>query len=216
MATPEELLEKLERARARGEELKTQIVRAERWDQLFATPEEAITDFLEHLVNAHRFYYGKDDARTEYHVEQNPRGNIHVITRDPGYATTYQRLPNGDVVLVFHYPDKPTSVNHITPSVGNIDHVFTPSDVADIPTEERVLEIINNRVLYREISSAIGRDFTLFSSHLRGKPATEGWEDTILHNGYLPQRVGYCLFPDYALEAFVKFKATSPHLLSQN
>lgn len=219
MITPEEPqgdIRRHEVAIARAEKLKAQIVRAERWDQLFPNSEEAEADFLEYLINDHRFYYGKNDSRTEYHIEPDSEGDIHSITRDKGYTTTYQRLASGDVILVLHYPDKPPSVKHITPNIGNIAHPFTRQDVLFQPTEEIVLRVTRNRELYKEISSAVGVDFTLLSSRLRGKPATQGWEDTMLSNGHIPQRIGFSLFPNYALEGLKKLKGTYPHLLPQS
>lgn len=49
-------------------------------------------------------------------------------------------------------------------------------------------------------------------SHLRGKPATQGWEDTMLYNGYVPQKIGYRLIPDYALKELAKLRIQYPQI----
>lgn len=214
MSTPEELLAKLSEKQAKSEGLKERIVRAQSWNQLFATPAAAESDFQGNLVDAWRFYCGENDSSVEYTVEANPNGDIHRVTRDRGHTTTYQRLLSGDVIITFYYPDKSPHSDIITPSIGNIAHSFTTADVLVIPAEKTILKIINNQDLYEEVRSRIG-DLTMLHSHLRGKPATEGWEDTILYNGHLPQRIGHRLFPDSALETLAKLKETYPALVPQ-
>ncbi len=207
MLTPEEFKARHEAALARVPELRSRVVRAERWDQLFPSPAEAETDFIENLINADRFYYKRDDPAVEYIVEPNPRGDIHRITRNVSYTTTYQCFLNGDVALTFYYPDKSPSVNRITPSIGNIDHPFTTADVL-IPDTEAVDALLRDPSLRENMMR-----LTLLFSHLRGKPATQGWEETILYTGYLPQRIGYRLFPDYTIEALAKVREEQPKFI---
>lgn len=46
--------------------------------------------------------------------------------------------------------------------------------------------------------------------YLKGKPATEAWEETFLNNGHLPQRVGHRIFPSFVLEAQAKLLQKFP------
>lgn len=207
MLTPENSQEKHEQAEARAKELRSTIVRAKRIEELFASTEEAEADFRTTLVDAHRFYYKKDDPDVEYVIEAHPDGDIHRVTRNGTHPTTFQRLVNGDVNLIFYYPDKSPSVQLITPEVGNINHPFTRTDVVT-PDAEVVDSLLEDLSL-----EANGISLVLLLSHLRGKPATQGWEDTMLYGGHIPQRIGYRLFPDYALNALAKLRQEYPQFV---
>lgn len=198
MTTLEEFSARHAQAEARATELRGKITRAERWDQLFSPSEEAQADFQRNLVDAWRFYYGKDDPLVQYSVEPNPDGDIHKIIRSDSHSgySTYQRLLNGDVAISYYTSDKLPEVNLITPAIGNIDHPFVESDIASIDWE---------------VFRALG--LPLLSSHLKGKPATQDWEDTMLHAGYIPQRIGHKLFPDYALDALVRLREEHPQII---
>ena len=52
MVTPEEFQVRHEQSSARAEELRGKIVRAQSWDQLFATPKEAEADFKTNLIDS--------------------------------------------------------------------------------------------------------------------------------------------------------------------
>ncbi|GEM_PF-4215518 len=209
MTTPEDLRPRPEQAK-RATELRGQIVRASSWGQIFATAEEAELSFR-NLVDEDRFYYRKNDPRVEYTVEPHPDGDIHRVVRNKGYDTTYQRLLNGDIVFTFYYPDpdKPPRVQLITPNIGNIAHPFTDADVAvpDDKVVDSLLEELEDLSLQSETI-----DSFLFS-HLKGKPATQSWENTMLHNGYMPQRIGYKLFPGYAIEALARLREEYPQFV---
>lgn len=207
MTTPEDFLAENNRVEVRAAELRGKIVRAERWEQLFTSPEEAQGDFQRNLVDNWRFYYRKDDCLAQYSVEPYPEGDIHRVIMDKGHDTTYQRLLNGDVIFTIYSPDKPPSVNLITPGIGNINHSFTNTDV--VLPEGDVIEPILKELDSRQDSFHFGFLFT----HLKGKPATQDWEDTMLHNGYLPQRIGHRLFPGYALAEVAMLREEYPQLV---
>jgi len=44
-------------------------------------------------------------------------------------------------------------------------------------------------------------NLSIMLSKIRGKPATIGWEETMLLNKKLPQRVGFRIYPDSNLSA---------------
>lgn len=210
MTTPEELLASIEASKAQAEQLKTQIVRAQSWDQLFPSPEVAQAEF-QRLVNEHRSYYKENDPSVKYTVEPHPAGDIHRVVRHKGHEATYQRLANGDIILIFYSPDNPPHENLITPSIGNINHTFTAADIV-IPDQEAVLEIELDKDRRNKVSSKIGSEVGSLPFYLKGKPATQGWEDTMLYNGFIPQRIGYKLFPNKYLEALTRLKEVCPEL----
>lgn len=195
-----------------GEKLRGQIIRAERWDQLFATPEEAEADFLSGLVGESRRYFEENRAPYQYRIEPNPDGDVHVVERYPGDDTRFQRLANGDVIMTFNDPEKGPRPNLITPSAGNIAHPYTFTNTIK-PDLQVILDLIPNKEKTAEIEEAVGADPMSFSFYLDGKPATQGWEEVMLGNGYLPQRIGHRLYPDFALAAQVKFAAAYPELM---
>ncbi|MDO8658215.1 MAG: hypothetical protein Q7K55_05730 [Candidatus Levybacteria bacterium] len=209
MATPEEVLARFAQAEIKGAEIRGRIARAERWDQLFATEEEADACF-KNLIDAHRFYYEKNDPSVEYSVESHPDGDIHRVVKHKGYDSTYQRLSSGNVTLTFYYPDpgKSPSVNLITPSIGNIAHPFTSADVA-IPEEDTLHSLMFDDPDLRDKCI----NLTFLFSHLKGKPATQGWENIMTDNGYMPQRIGYTLYPGYAIEALAKLRVEHPQFV---
>lgn len=196
MATPEGLRKSL-----KTKQLETRIVRAESWRQLLPTEEVAQKDFRTNLVDAYRFYYGKDNPKVIYVVESDSDGDIHRVTRDKGYDTTYQRLQNGNVRIVSYFPHKPESVALITPGIGNIDHPYTQRDLITIIDESGLAAIRSERD-------------ALIVSWLKGKPATQGWEDTMLRSGHLPQRIGHRLFPHTALDRLNHIKKRYPQLIA--
>ncbi|MBI2601248.1 hypothetical protein HYW42_04825 [Candidatus Daviesbacteria bacterium] len=205
MTTPEEFRTENEQRIVRAGELRSTIVRAQSWGQLFASSEEAQADLQKNLIDAWRFYYKKDDPSVKYTVEPHPDGDIHRVIMNKGHDTTYQRLHNGNVVLTFHSPNKPPDVKMIIPSIGNIDHPFAASDVV-IPDDDVIDSILSG------LESITAARLTLLFSHLKGKPATQGWEDTMLYNGYLPERIGHRLFPHYAVEELAKLREQFPQI----
>lgn len=214
MASPEELRKQIEEMVRRADELRGRIVRAEHWGQIFATPEEAEADFIDNIVNVDRFYYGKNKRALRYEKEPHLDGFIHRVIIDEGYETTYQRLASGEVILISYYPDKPITIHYITPGIGNIAHPFTIADTV-IPNRRAMGVFIEDEDRVRDISETIGTDLEILPFFLKGKPATTGWEESMLRSGYLPQRIGYRLFPHFALEAHVKLKEIHPQLFQE-
>lgn len=209
----QQVLAVLDKRRIIGEELRGKIVRAKSWNQLFTTPEEAEADFMEHLVGAARSEYEKNGTLREYRIESHPDGEIHVFVRTyEGRYSTYQRLASGDVVLTFHYPDKAPSVNLISPSIGNIDHPFNLSNISG-PNPSVLTNLVRDQEKLAMIKDVIGTIPFGFGSILRGKPAIQRWEDAMLNNGNLPQRIGCRIFHQSILEFQTRFAAVYPQLM---
>lgn len=213
-ARMQQILAELAQRQAVGKELRGKIVRASSWSQLFATPAEAEADYLREIVEESRKAQESINMLQEYRVDADPNGDIHSVTRKDGHNTRMQRLPNGDVVLEFSNPNDPTHRNLITAAVGNIDHPFSVANTVgpDVKTVINLNQGIGTPE-YEEMRARIGIDPMTFIPYLRGKPAITAWEDIMLENGHLPQRIGHRIFPHFVLEAQAKFAAAYPHLM---
>lgn len=198
----------------RAAELRGQIVRAQSWGQLFRSPEEAEVDFQTNLVDAWRFYHGKDNPKVKYTVQPHPNGSIHIVSYGEEQPTTYQRFLNGDVALTNYSSDTSPHVSLITPNIGNIAHPYTTKDIAiDEDALTTLIDYLDEQD--NQVDSDVAERLVFISGYMRGKSATQGWENTMLHNGYMPQRIGYRLFPDFALESLIQFKEQYPQLVAK-
>lgn len=204
----EDLQKQLAQTEAKMAELRKQIVRAESWNQLFKSPEEERVDYEEHLVGGALAEYKGNGSLKEHRVEPNTEGDIHVLERtDKGSYSTYQKL-NGsrDVIITFNHADKEPHRVIVACGVGNISHPFTRANTV-VPSSE-VLRQIGDE----EIQRITGTHIMALGSNSKGKPATEGWEETMLYYGHLPQRIGHRIFPTFVLEAQAKLMVAYPQL----
>lgn len=209
MPTSQEDVEKqIAQAEAKMAELKKQIVRADNWDQLFASPEEERVDYEEHLVGGALAEYKGNSSLKEHRVEPNPEGDIHVLEKtDKGSYSTYQKLnENRDVIITFNNPNEEPHRAVVTCGVGNISHPFTRANTF-VPSS-KILKQIGDE----EIQRITGTNILALGFYSKGKPATEGWEETMLYNGHLPQRIGHRIFPDFVLKAQAKLMVARPQL----
>lgn len=217
MKSPEEQRAHWDALQVQGQELKGQIVRAESWDQLFASPEEAQADFLARVVEDFRAEYLDNRSLRIHTVAPDPAGDVHRFDRTSaggGGFTTVQRFTNGDVDIAFHHPGSLPSVSRIVPGTGNIAHDFTVADTAQ-PHHPAVLKLMRDKEAYAAAVQVIGTDLTFLSQYLRGKPAVMDWEETMLDNGHFPQRIGHRIYPSFVLEAQRKIRENLPHLMSR-
>ena len=215
MRSPEEQTAYWDTLKARGQELKGKIVRAESWGQLFASPEEAQADFLARVVEDFREEYADNSSLRIYTVAPDPDGDVHRFDRTSavgGGFTTVQRFTDGDVVIAFNRPGNLPSVSKIVPGAGNIAHDFTVADTLQ-PHHPTVFKLIGDKQEYAAAVQVIGADLTHLSQYLRGKPAVMGWEETMLDNGHFPQRIGHRIYPSFVLEAQRKIREHLPHLM---
>lgn len=211
----EQRIAEMVRREAMGKELRSKIVRAQTWKQLFSTPEEAETDFLVNIVGKSRKEFEDNHTLQKYRVDLCPQGNIHVFVRTNNIgSSSYQRLQDGDVIIESHDPEESIHRDIITATVGNINHPFTIVNTVR-PDLQVILDLIQQigTPTYEKMKATIGTDPISFVTYLNGKPATRGWEDLLLSNGNMPQRIGHRIFPHFVLEAQVKFATTYPHLM---
>lgn len=204
--------EDLEKQKALAEErtieLRKQIIRAESWDQLFESPEQERGDYIDHLVEQAIAEYKGNNSFKEHRIEPNPEGDIHILERTTeSRSDTYQKLNESrDVIITFNYPNKEPSRIVVTCNVGNISHSFTRINTV-IPSYE-VLKQIGDE----EMRRITGTHILALLTYSKGKPATEGWEEIMLYNGHLPQRIGHRIFPNFVLEAQAKLMEACPQL----
>lgn len=217
MATPEGRIARYDAEAAERyaiESMHNKIVRAQTWSQHFATVEEAEGDFLKNIVGTTRQEFEGNHTLQEYRIKPHPEGNIHIFVHNDGYSSRYQRLPSGDVSLEFCPPGEPTHRDLIVATVGNINHPFTISTTVG-PDVQVVLDLLKQlgTPRYEEVRTTIGTDPHNLIVYIKGKPAMAAWEDLMLTNGYLPQRIGHRIFPHFILEAQTRFASAYPDLM---
>lgn len=179
------------------EELRGRIVRATSWRELFSSEEQEMADFIDNLVGAARAEYEGNHSLREYRIEHLPEGDLHVFERTtPGLSSTYQKLKSdGNVIITFNHPDGSSNSGIVTPDVGNVAHNFTTANT--VLPDRKLLEGFSDK----ELQAVTGTDLMALTFYIKGKPATKGWEETMLYNDYLPQRIGHRIFPSFVLEA---------------
>ena len=205
----------LDKRKAVAEELRKKIAHAGTWSQIFSSPEKAQTDFIERIVGDFKDEYAANGSLKGYFIEENPDGDIHRFDRfEKGHFATAQRLVGGDVIMTFNSSGEKPSIDRIIPGSGNIDHSFTLADTIS-PSMSVIFDLIKDPEMVSEIGRTIGADVVSLFAYLRGKPATIGWENVMLENGKLPQRIGHRIYPSFALEAQRKIRGFYPHLMLQ-
>ena len=98
------------------------------------------------------------------------------------------------MIITFYYPNKQSS-STATCDVGNINHRFSRTNTF-IPDYDSLRQIGDE-----EIQRITGTDIVNLHSYSGGKPATKLWEEMMLNNYDMPQRIGHRIFPHFVLEA---------------
>lgn len=188
--------------------LTEQIVRASSWNQLFTSHEEEQQDFLEHIVGTQLREYEGNNTLSGYIIKKNHQGDIHFFKRTTkGDNTVVQkRVSDGNVVMMFNSLSHDPHISVITPTVGNIDHPYTFANLV-MPSYERLNELSD-----KKIEKVTGTNKIALRTYISGKPATDGWEKTMVSNGHFPQRIGHRIFPDFILQAQKKLLEAYPRL----
>jgi hypothetical protein len=187
------------------EPLRRQIVRASSWRQLFPSRQAEMQDFIDHIVGAVKAEYESNHSLVGYWVEKSPKGAIHFLEHtDGGRFTTFQKLASGDVVINFNTADGLTHTDVVTPSVGNINHTYTIAQT-----------ILPDSSFFKRLDLDTFEDITgtsLYSVKIyrKGKPATQAWEDMMLFNSHVPQRIGHRVYPAFVLEAISNLQRAYP------
>lgn len=192
------------------ESLQGSIVRASSWEQLFPSREAEMQDFLDNFVGKIREEYEGNNTFKEYHVEHDPKGDIHILERTiPGERSSFQKLENGDVICTFTSMVDGMEENHdsvITADIGNIGHSYTSEH-----TKWPDIQILNT-FSEEEMERIVGTQLTWVTKNIPGKMANSGSEFIMLHGGSMPQRIGHRIFLDFVLPAQVRFRNAYPEL----
>ena len=199
-----------EKKEEQAKKLETQITRANNWEELFNTKKQEAADFLENVIKPSQFEYEANETLKSYKIEKHLEGDLHIFKRKrtmKGYSTTFQKLNlNGNVKMVFKGPNNEINEDVIIPEAGNVNHNFTIENT--ILPDLELFEKIPKEEL-QKITKLIPSELISF---IKGKPATKSWEKTMLVNGYLPQRIGHRIYPDFILKIQVELKEKYPDL----
>jgi hypothetical protein len=181
---------------------KRTLVRASSWQEIFQSPQDADKQYEEYL-DRQRDEYSQNNEQFEESrsVDIGKNTDITVFKRNNGNQTTVQRLTNGNVVLSFA-DDNKVHNTEIIPEVGNIDHDWSNEKIQDMQASLKL------RYKYEPDIKKRGQ-LVMVSTYIKGKPATQGWENLMLEHGNIPQRVGYRIFPEDMLNR-------AKHLLEGN
>jgi hypothetical protein len=170
------------------------IERFTSWEEIFPDPTEQERQFQAYLEKMRKDYHVGSSRVKEIVTVEEGTGFTTITFEEPS-GTSYssvQRLGIGDIKLVYADPER-NREELITPEAGNKSHDWTFDGI---------------KLMHQTVKSLIRSKphLVLMETHLRGKPATMGWEETFIHNKHFPQRVGYMLYPDQSLreaQAFV-------------
>jgi hypothetical protein len=166
-----------------------QIERFTSWGEIFPNTADAELQYAA-LVDGLRGDYASNNSLSEVRIDIDSNTGLSVTTfdRKPTGPTTVQRLANGDVRVGF----STGSVMEIVPPVGNRRHDWTYDIVTSLQRDLRSLEreTSDSRLLARLGS---------VNFYLKGKMAAQDWEEEMLRMDFLPQRVGYRIYPEAIL-----------------
>jgi len=187
------------------ESLRSQIVRAISWQQLFPSKQAEMKDFVDNIVGSVKAEYESNHSLVGYWVEESSRGAIHFLEHtDGGRFVTFQKLANGSVIINFNTSNGLTHTDIVTSSIGNINHRYTIADTI-FPNDSFLKRL--NPSIFEEVA---GESLLTINIYKKGKPATQAWEDTILFNDHVPQRIGHRVYPAFVLEAISNLQRAYP------
>lgn len=173
---------------------KETITRFQGWGELFSNQESADQQYKDLLADMRGEYTGNGtlaNERTEIDPEFGVESTIFEKTHS-GRASKVLRLQNGNVQISFERKGGVFTPVEIKPNVGNRNHNWDIDQIREMQLGIR--KLIDNA---QEIEAQ--HDLTTLFFYLKGKPATEGWEETMLFNERFPQRIGYKIYPDDTL-----------------
>lgn len=165
------------------------LARFNSWEEIFPDPAEADRQYLDLLVELRAEYSGNQTLLRE-RVEVNPQTSsaATVFERTTGGFSRIERLPGGNV----RYEHKHFGEVHIAevvPQVGNKDHDLTFDGIIGLQAQVAA-------ALTESSDPKEGLILAILLSKIEGKPATAGWEETMLRNKKFPQRVGFRIYSD--------------------
>ena len=167
-----------------------QIERFTSWEEIFPNTADAEQQYAA-LVEGLQNDYASNRSLLGVRTEIDPDTGLAITTfdRKPDGFTTIQRLSSGNVSIRF----STGSAMEIVPQVGNKRHDWTNEFVTSMQRDLRVLE---HRTNDSKLISRLGS----VNFYLKGKMAAEDWEEEMLRMNFLPQRVGYRIYPEAILQ----------------
>lgn len=162
------------------------IERFRSWDEIFPNRDEANRQYSEFLNS---MMTGYDSKKTIRRTQVDPKTGLSFTTFEGnGVNTSVWRLENGNVRINF----SPDSDIVVTPEVGNKTHDWTYNQLNSM--REHIKELGKS-------AGVIARTRLVFLGiYLAGKPAAMSWEEIMVYNQRLPQRIGYRIYPADSLE----------------
>lgn len=179
---------------------RTILSRFKSWEEIFPDPAEADRQYSA-LVAGLRAEYSGSRTLLEERVEVNPKTGLPatVFEKTFGGYTRIERLPSGDVRYEFNQP-RTVHLQKVVPLVGNKDHDWTYDEIVGLQAQVAL-------ALAESSDPNEGSNLATMLSYLEGKPACVEWEETMLENMKLPQRVGFMIYPeDFLLTAKKRVK----------
>lgn len=176
------------------EKIKTQITRFKSWEDIFRNPDDRDRHFEDFVDSIRNEYKKNNTLRREevMPVSEDDETTTIVLTRTmTGRKTGISRLQNGNVVVKFIGLDS-QNVEEIKPEVGNRNHNWKHDQVQSM--RKRLIEMARK---CKVIEEKYILETTAF--YLKGKPASQNWEDTFIYNMFVPQRIGYKIYPEQLL-----------------
>lgn len=166
------------------------------WEEIFSDPAEADRQYLGLLAELRNEYSTNETLRQEK-VEINSQTGLPATvferTLKGGYTTRVERLPGGNVRYEFTHPGV-RHIQEVIPEVGNKNHGWNYDQITGL--QAQVVAAIAESPDPKE-----GLNLAIMLSYLRGKPVCVEWEETMLKNSKLPQRVGFKIYPEDVLSA---------------
>lgn len=170
------------------------LARFKNWEEIFPDPAEADRQYLGLLAEL-RDEYSSNQTLSIEKVEINPQTGLPATIFEKtfgGYARI-ERLPGGNVRYEFNN-SREVHIAEVVPQVGNKDHGETITEIVGLQAQ-----VASAIVESSDPDDRLDLDLMLF--YIKGKPAIAEWEEYMLNNHKLPQRVGFKIYPDSNLSA---------------
>lgn len=159
------------------------------WEEIFPDPAEANRQYLALIAELRTEYAGNQTLLRE-RVEVNPQtgAEVTIFEKTFGGHARIERLDNGNVKYEFAYPDQ-VNTQEVVPQAGNRNHDWTFDGIVGLQAQVAA-------ALAESPDPEEGLILATMLFYIEGKPAVPEWEEIMLENKKLPQRVGYKIYPD--------------------
>lgn len=163
------------------------------WEEIFPDQETANKHF-EYLLDTIRREYTDqktlEKESTPVDLASGVKLTVFELAEDTSIVV--HRIKEGDVGLMILSPGREMDATRITADVGHKNHSWD---------YDRIRAMREKLQHHSETTTDTSRaeDLQQLAFYLDGKPATEEWEETLLHRDRRPIRIGYLIFPEDSL-----------------